>query len=129
MHGTVNYMSVRNGFSHGCHRLYNYRAVRLFSFILRHRAFERKGQTRLGYAHRFEHRGEEFQINLHTRGYYYELTPPVPVNVLEGNIRGKKKEPYEHYVKKPTQLYQEDLPSLHHGKKPKPGGMKQDQTL
>ncbi|MCK5798019.1 MAG: hypothetical protein KAI47_12575 [Deltaproteobacteria bacterium] len=26
MHGTVNYMSVRNGFSHGCHRLYNYRA-------------------------------------------------------------------------------------------------------
>ncbi|PIE18041.1 MAG: hypothetical protein CSA65_06305 [Proteobacteria bacterium] len=128
-HGTVNYMSVRNGFSHGCHRLYNYRAVRLFSFVLRHRAFERKGQARLGYTHRFEHRGEEFQINLHTRGYFYELKPPMPVMVLEGRIRGKKKKPYEHYVKKPTQLYQEDLPKLQGQKKRGGSSMKQDQTL
>lgn len=109
-HGTVNYMSVMRGFSHGCHRLFNYRAVRLFSFALRHRTFSRKGQSRLSYEHRFEHAGEEFQINLHTRGYYYELTPPIPVNVLEGRVRGKLKEPIEDYVKKPGQLYQEDLP-------------------
>ena len=114
-HGTVNYMSVRAGFSHGCHRLHNFRAVRLFSFVLRHRNFVRKGQARLAYHNRFEHRGEEFQINIHTRGYFYELTPPVPIEVLEGTIRGKKKEPYPDYVQKPTQLYQEDLKGLHKG--------------
>lgn len=110
-HGTVNYMSVRAGFSHGCHRLYNYQAVRLFSFLLRHRDFVRKGQYRLAYEHRFEHKGEDFQINLHTRGYYYELTPPVHVDVTEGRIRGTLKEPVEEYVKKPSEVYQEDLPS------------------
>jgi hypothetical protein len=113
-HGTVNYMSISssNGFSHGCHRLRNYAAVRLFSFVLRHRAFERKGQTRLAYSQRFEHKGEEFEIDLRTRGYYYELTPPVPVNVLEGRIRGEAQKPIERYIKKPTVVYQEDLPTL-----------------
>lgn len=116
-HGTVNYMSVFSGFSHGCHRLRNFQAVRLFSFVLRHRKFKRLGQLRLAYTHRFEHRGEEFQINLHTRGYYHELTPPLPVNVLEGTIRGKLKQPIEHYVKKPSQIYQDDLPTA--GGRPK----------
>lgn len=129
-HGTVNYMSVRAGFSHGCHRLYNFQAVRLFSFILRHHPFERKGQTPLAYRHRVEHRGEEFQVNLHTRGYFYELTPPVPVNVLEGRIQGKKKKPYEGYVQKPGALYQEDLQQLKGKKKKKPGSsMQQDQPI
>lgn len=127
-HGTVNYMSVRRGFSHGCHRLYNYRAVRLYSFVLRHREFVRRGQTRLAYRHRFEHRGEEFQINLHTRGYYYELTPPLPVEVLEGRIRGKAKKPFEEYVKKPSVLYQEDLPKLQQ-QKGKKSTMSQQQSL
>jgi hypothetical protein len=125
-HGTVNYMSVRRGFSHGCHRLFNYRAVRMFSFVLRHRNFERKGQSKLAFRHRFEHRGEEFQINLHTRGYFYKLTPPVPINVLEGNVRGKIKKPYKNYVKKPSTLYQEDLPKAKGGKS---GGLGQQQTL
>ena len=108
-HGSVNYMSIRNKFSHGCHRLYNYRAVRMFSFVLAHRPFERKGQSRLGYQHRFEHLGEDFQMDLRTRGYYYELKPPVPVNVLEGRIRGETQEPIEGYVKKPSVVYQDDL--------------------
>ncbi len=114
-HGSVNYMSIKsNGFSHGCHRLFNYRAVRLFSFVLAHRRFVRKGQSKLAYDARFEHLGEEFQMDLRTRGYYYELTPPVPVNVLEGRIRGKVDKPIEEYIKKPTVVYQEDLPTLQH---------------
>jgi hypothetical protein len=110
-HGSVNYMSIKssNAFSHGCHRLFNQRAVRLFSFILAHREFERAGQTRLAYQHRYEHRGEEFQMDLRTRGYYYVMTPPIPVNVLEGRIRGELQEPVEEYVKKPSVVYQEDL--------------------
>lgn len=138
-HGTVNYMSVQKGFSHGCHRLRNYAAVRLFSFVLRHRNFLRKGQTRLAYHHRFEHRGEEYQINLRTRGYYYELTPPIDVEVLEGNIKGELKEPIADYIKRPSQIYQEDLPQ-HQKKDPAASGaprtgegksnpMQQPQTL
>jgi len=140
-HGTVNYMSINSsqGFSHGCHRLYNYRAVRLFSFVLRHREFTRKGQSKLKYQHRFEFQGEEFQLDLRTRGYYYEMTPPVPVNVLEGNVRGSLQQPVEKYVKKPTKMYQSDLPTLKRKtpagaprlkkKKKKGGMMNQEQIL
>ncbi|MCC6751669.1 MAG: L,D-transpeptidase [Deltaproteobacteria bacterium] len=134
-HGSVNYMSIKAGFSHGCHRLYNYAAVRLFSFVLRHRRFDRRGQTKIGYSHRFEHKGEEFNINLHTRGYYYDMKPPVPVNVLEGRIKGKLQKPVEEYVKKPSTVYQEDLPSgkpKTPGKKPKegtPSSMGQEQPI
>jgi hypothetical protein len=117
-HGSVNYMSILNSFSHGCHRLFNYRAVRLFSFVLRHRNFERKGQSKIGYSNRFEHKGEEFHTDLRTRGYYYELKPPVPVNVLEGNIKGEKQEPETEYIKKPSVLYQEDLKGKGKGKDP-----------
>ena len=38
-HGSVDYTSIARRFSHGCHRLVNNRAVRLFDFVLRHRAF------------------------------------------------------------------------------------------
>jgi len=114
VHGSVNYMSIlsSSGCSHGCHRLLNYQAVRLFSFVLSHRNFERKGQSKLGFSKRFEHQGEEFEIGLSTRGYYYEMTPPIPVNVLEGNIRGEQKKPIEELVKKPSAVYQEDLKGL-----------------
>ena len=37
-HGSVDYTSIARRFSHGCHRLVNNRAVRLFDFVLRHRA-------------------------------------------------------------------------------------------
>jgi len=141
-HGTVNYMSINSsqGFSHGCHRLYNFRAVRLFSFVLRHRPFTRKGQSKLSYQHRFEFQGEEFQLDLRTRGYYYEMTPPVPVNVLEGNIRGTLQQPVEKYIKKPNKMYQSDQPTMNNKtpagaprikkkKKKKGGMMNQEQIL
>ena len=33
-HGSFDYLSLRGRFSHGCHRLYNQQAMRLFSFVL-----------------------------------------------------------------------------------------------
>ncbi len=36
-HGSVNYRSILRGHSHGCHRLFNHLAVRMTSFLLRHR--------------------------------------------------------------------------------------------
>lgn len=92
-HGSVDYMSIMRRYSHGCHRLYNMSAVQLFSFILQHRHATRHGQLPLGYKREFEYEEEEFTMELPTRGYRYELNEPIPINVLEGRIRGKQKRP------------------------------------
>jgi hypothetical protein len=39
------------------------------------------------------HNDEMFKAKLDTRGFLYELTPPVPVNVLKGNILSQRKIP------------------------------------
>ena len=48
-HGSFDYPSLRGRFSHGCHRLYNQLAMRLFSFVLEHRRWrvDRAGGGRL----------------------------------------------------------------------------------
>jgi hypothetical protein len=37
--------------------------------------------------------GKTYYAKIDTRGFLYELTPPVPVNVLPGNIRSARKTP------------------------------------
>ena len=46
-HGSSDYLSIysANGFSHGCHRLPNHIAIRMYSFILRHRHMTRRRAT------------------------------------------------------------------------------------
>ncbi|HRI08788.1 MAG TPA: hypothetical protein PKW35_13285 [Nannocystaceae bacterium] len=100
-HGSVDYMSILRRYSHGCHRLYNMSAVRLFSFILQHRGFEREGQTKLGFSRDFEWEEKSYNISLKTRGYRYKLARPIPVDVTKGRIQGKRKNPIEGYVAKP----------------------------
>jgi hypothetical protein len=101
-HGSVDYMSILRRYSHGCHRLYNMAAVRMFSFILGHREFVREGQVALGFAREFTHEDQPFKIGLKTRGYRYQLGESIPVHVLEGRVRGDRKKPIEGYVPKPT---------------------------
>jgi hypothetical protein len=100
-HGSVDYTSIARRFSHGCHRLVNNRAVRLYDFVLRHRTFKRIGNVPLNMKKRFEVDGETYRYALKTRGYYYELADPVPVNVLEGRIMGDVKKPIVAFVRKP----------------------------
>jgi hypothetical protein len=100
-HGSVDYTSIARRFSHGCHRLVNSRAVRLFDFVLRHRAFHRVGNVPLTMRRRFEYEGKPYHYALTTRGYYYELTPPLPVVVTTGQIMGKVKKPIESLLPKP----------------------------
>jgi hypothetical protein len=100
-HGSVDYTSIARRFSHGCHRLVNNRAVRLFDFVLRHRAFRRVGNVPLNLKKRFEVDGESYHYAIKTRGYYYELDHPVPVNVLEGRIMGEVKKPIAAFLRKP----------------------------
>jgi hypothetical protein len=100
-HGSVDYTSIARRFSHGCHRLVNNRAVRLFDFVLRHQPFKRIGNVPLNIKRSFQVDGQTYHYGLATRGYYYELTNPVPVEVLEGRIMGEVKKPVVAYVRKP----------------------------
>jgi hypothetical protein len=100
-HGSVDYTSIARRFSHGCHRLVNNRAVRLYDFVLRHRAFKRIGNVPLNLKKKFEVDGDTYHYAIKTRGYYYELADPVPVNVLEGRVMGEVKKPIVAYVRKP----------------------------
>jgi hypothetical protein len=107
-HGSVDYTSIARRFSHGCHRLVNNRAVRLYDFVLRHQPFRRIGNVPLNLKKRFEVDGETYRYALTTRGYYYELPDPIAINVLEGRIMGDVKKPITAYVRKPGVDYGED---------------------
>src|SRR5580704_11083301 len=92
-HGSASVTSIVNGTSHGCHRLYNQLAVRLGDFLLRHRNHVVRGEQAEQYRRFVWHNDEMFKAKLDTRGFLYELTPPVPVDVQKGNILSKRKVP------------------------------------
>lgn len=96
-HGSVNYRSILTGQSHGCHRLYNHHALRLTSFILQHHAHVIRGPDTAQLHRKVRHKGHTFWLDLEDRGYYIELTPPIPVDVLEGRIMGAQKHPTASY--------------------------------
>lgn len=99
-HGSVDYTSIARRFSHGCHRLVNDRAVRLFDFILRHQPFRRVGSVPLRVKRQFTVEGAPYAFELKTRGYYYELPNPIAVTVAEGRVMGRSKAPITAYVRK-----------------------------
>ena len=107
-HGSVDYTSIARRFSHGCHRLVNNRAVRLFDFVLRHNKFERVGNVPMNLKKRLEVDGEVYKYAIKTRGYYYELASPIQIDVLEGKVMGDVKKPITAYVRKPGVQYTED---------------------
>ncbi len=96
-HGSVSYPSILRGTSHGCHRLFNHLAVRLASFLVGHRNHVRHGSMQIDFHHAFSWEGQRHEIEIDSRGYHFELTPPVPVEVLEGRIRGGVDEPLQGY--------------------------------
>lgn len=92
-HGSSNVPSIAAGHSHGCHRLLNHLAVRLGTFVLNHRAHERRGEVPSRYRRIVRQGGQRFVARLDSRGYLFELTPPVPVDVLPGRILSRRKRP------------------------------------
>jgi hypothetical protein len=118
-HGSVDYNSILRRYSHGCHRLYNHLAIRLFDFVLKHRRYTRVGDVPGGYSKKVAVEDEgEFTVSLDTRGYKYELVTPVDVEVLRGRIRGKQTRPIETYMPKPDVEYGPDAKFLPPGYKP-----------
>lgn len=92
-HGSVSYRSIVRGTSHGCHRLYNHLAVRLASYLLAHRRHVRQGNEAVSYRRVVRHNGQSATISVRSRGYFYELDPPVQVLVVDGAAPGPADEP------------------------------------
>jgi hypothetical protein len=111
-HGSSDYMSIgsQRGYSHGCHRLLNHLAVRLYGFILNHRTIKVNGDQPLNASRQFLYKDAAYEIRVVTRGFEYELTPPLPVNVLEGNVKGKLRRPPGGYHPKPELEYPSATP-------------------
>ena len=62
-------------------------------FLLHHREHVVRGEQPTHYRRVVTHNGEVFAADLTTRGFLYEMTPPVPINVLAGQIRSVRKVP------------------------------------
>ncbi|HTB78946.1 MAG TPA: hypothetical protein VK762_37140 [Polyangiaceae bacterium] len=98
-HGSVDYMSIMDRHSHGCHRLHNHIAVRLMSFVLAHRSHKRVGETPVVYKNKVNNDAEsppddsEYVIEIKKTGYAFQLQRPVPVDVLPGHILGRQRTP------------------------------------
>jgi hypothetical protein len=86
VHGSVSYASIGRGESHGCHRLYNHLALRLAGFVLRHHAHRHTGPLEVRYGLRFRYQGQTFEHRIADRGYEILLEPPVPIEVLPGQV-------------------------------------------
>jgi hypothetical protein len=123
-HGSSDYLSIysANGFSHGCHRLPNHLALRMYSFILRHRKMRVAGDQPMGFSRQFLDGESVYEMRLPSRGYAYYLEPPLPVTVLEGEIKGDQKKPILGYVPKPGVHYPGPPPPAPDGAEAKTGG-------
>jgi hypothetical protein len=90
-HGTPGYRAVKRGESNGCHRLHNYVALRLASFLVKHRENVRDGLVPEDYVRNLTYRGQQVALESETKGYRFKFTTPVPVTVLEGAVKGDAK--------------------------------------
>jgi hypothetical protein len=106
-HGSSNYLSIYsdNGYSHGCHRLPNHLAIRLYDFLLQHRHMIIKGDTPMDFSRQFLLRDQVYDMRIPSRGFEFELDPPLAVSVLEGTVRGTLQDPVEGFVPKPGKRY------------------------
>jgi hypothetical protein len=87
-HGSVAYMSIMRTHSHGCHRLHNHIAVRLFSFVLNHRPHIRTGHQETDFTLEMDYENEHHKLEIKEGGYVFRLNKPVFVTVEEGHIKG-----------------------------------------
>jgi hypothetical protein len=123
-HGSSEYLSMYSstGFSHGCHRLPNHLAIRLYSFILQHRSERIVGDNPMDFARQFLRGDDIYEIRIPSRGYSYVLDPPLPVEVLEGEIKGEVKTPILTYVPKPNVRYPGPPPPVPNSPEARAGG-------
>lgn len=130
IHGSAEYLSMYStvGFSHGCHRLPNHLALRLYSFLLRRRPMSVQGDLAIDFARQFLKGDDVFEIRVPSRGYAFRLDPPLPVDVLEGEIKGEVKTPILTYVPKPGVRYPGPPPPVPDSPEARAGAASADRT-
>ena len=106
-HGSVDYTSIWRKASHGCHRLHNHVAVRLFSFVLAHRPHRRQGHRPLDYRKTVEIEGRTEELRIERSGYVFALRRPIEVEVLPGRIRGERRAPARQTIPRDPALREE----------------------
>jgi hypothetical protein len=105
-HGSSDYLSIYSDrYSHGCHRLPNHLAIRLYDFVLKHRHMRVLGDSPMDFSRQFLANDQVYDMRIPSRGFEFELDPPMPVTVLEGTIRGNAKDPIEGPIPKPGVRY------------------------
>jgi hypothetical protein len=67
--------------------------VRLTSFFLAHRNHQVRGPIELDFHRTLYYRRNRTNLHFDSRGYRYELTPPIEVEVLRGRIMGNHARP------------------------------------
>ena len=123
-HGSSDYLSIysSNGYSHGCHRLPNHLAIRMYDFLLKHRTNKAEGDSPMGFARQFLWKESVYEMRIPSRGFIFTLDPPLPVTVLEGDIKGNAKKPLEGYIAKPGVKYPGPPPAVGKGAESRAGG-------
>jgi hypothetical protein len=111
-HGSSDYMSIRSSqrFSHGCHRLMNHHAVRMYGYILNHRNMVVTGDQSMNHQRQFLFKDVVYHVRVPSRGFQYTLDPPIPVKVMKGSVRGARSKPFEGFLKIPGRAYPDAMP-------------------
>lgn len=94
-HGTGNLPSVIDAHrdSHGCHRMFNHLVLRLGAYLLKNRAVTEQGEVGSQYSRTVHTEDGPLELSVESRGYRFEFAEPIPVNVLEGDIRSEAQTP------------------------------------
>jgi hypothetical protein len=102
-HGSSDYTSIWRSVSSGCHRLHNHLAMRLFNFVLAHRAHRRMGHLNTRFRLPVSAPDFQDQIEVTRTGYEFTLARPLEVQVLPGRIRGELKHPLKRRIPAPAE--------------------------
>jgi hypothetical protein len=81
------------------------------------------GDQPVNIARQFLLDNDVFEIRVPSRGYQYLLEPPLPVDVLEGEIKGTLKKPVLTYVPKPGVRYPGPPPAVPNSAEARAGGV------
>jgi hypothetical protein len=77
----------------------------MYDFVLQHRNVRLEGDSPMSFWRQFLWKESVYEMRIPSRGYVFTLDPPLPVNVLEGEIKGNAKKPIIGYVPKPGVKY------------------------
>jgi hypothetical protein len=103
-HGSSDYTSPWHEVSLGCHRLRNHLALRLFTFILRHRPHRRVGYRPARYVRAVDGPGFHETLTIERTGYVFTLDEPLVVDVTKGRILGPVRRPLKGAYPVPASL-------------------------